>query len=306
MSMSEVGSHKTGLTLGPRRGPAQRVEIYRHDLPVRLFHWINAGCFFILLASGLEIFNLYPRLHWAAAGFSEFVATNPGTPSPRDLPAVFEIGWVSDGKKPQASWVSIGSHRIPTGRVFGWTKDEPPFGDHVVAFPAWATLGLGFLGARGLHLLLNVLYFLNLAIYGVYGIVSGRFRRTLLPARDQIHLTAIVRDLWMHVRLKHSVGQEATRYNLLQKLSYLVVLFVLMPTSILSGLTMSPSAVAAFPWLLNLFDGRQSARTVHFFCAILLLLFVLVHVFQVVVTGFVNEMRSMITGHFRIPPEQPR
>ena len=107
----------------------------------------------------------------------------------------------------------------------------------------------------------------------------------------------------MHLRLKHSVGLDAARYNLLQKISYLAVLVVLMPASILSGLTMSPSALAAFPWLLELFDGRQSARTIHFICAMLLLLFAFVHIFQVVVAGFANEMRSMITGRFRIQKE---
>lgn len=283
-------------------GQASAHEIYRHTLPVRLFHWINVVCFVLLLASGLAIFNLYPRLNWGAAGFTVSVAINPSLRSDLDTPAIFEIGGLPDIKRHQ-SWMRIGSHQIDTSGLLGVAADEPPFGVQNIAFPPWMTLNLGFLGARGLHLLINLFFLCNFAFYALYGVASGRFRRTLLPNRDQLRPKAIARDLWMHLRLKHSVGLDAARYNLLQKISYLAVLVVLMPASILSGLTMSPSALAAFPWLLELFDGRQSARTIHFICAMLLLLFAFVHIFQVVVAGFANEMRSMITGRFRIQKE---
>jgi thiosulfate reductase cytochrome b subunit len=91
------------------------------------------------------------------------------------------------------------------------------------------------------------------------------------------------------------------RYNTLQKLSYFGVIFLLLPVVILTGLTMSPGMDAAWPWLLDLFGGRQSARSIHFIVAFLLVLFVLVHVVMVVLAGPVNEVRSMLTGWYRVP-----
>ena len=90
---------------------------------------------------------------------------------------------------------------------------------------------------------------------------------------------------------------------MLQKLAYLTVIFLLLPTMILSGLTMSPAVTAALPTLFDLFGGRQSARTIHFLVANLLVLFLLVHVFEAVLAGLFNGMRSMITGRYVIKPQ---
>ena len=90
---------------------------------------------------------------------------------------------------------------------------------------------------------------------------------------------------------------------MLQKISYMIVVFGLLPVMVLTGLTMSPAVTAAMPFLFDLFGGRQSARTIHFIVANLLVLFVLVHVIQVIVTGLVNNMRSMITGRYAVRPE---
>ena len=117
---------------------------------------------------------------------------------------------------------------------------------------------------------------------------------------------AILSDLWMHVRLKHATGAEALRYNLLQKLSYLTVLFILIPLMVATGMTMSNSAVAAFPWLIDVFQGRQTARTLHFICAMALLLFFVIHLFQVFVAGFGREMKSIITGYYSPAQEKDR
>jgi thiosulfate reductase cytochrome b subunit len=106
-----------------------------------------------------------------------------------------------------------------------------------------------------------------------------------------------------HLRLHRRRGEKARRYNVLQKVSYLVVVFVLVPTAVVSGLTMSNTITAVFPQLFDLFGGRQSARTVHFLVTVMLVLFVLMHVFQIVVAGFINEVRSMISGRFVVPPE---
>ena len=101
-------------------------------------------------------------------------------------------------------------------------------------------------------------------------------------------------------------GEEARHYNVLQKFAYLGVIFVVLPLLILAGLSMSPGIDAAFPGLIDLFGGRQSARTVHFICAWLIILFVLVHVVMVLVSGLWNNIRSMVTGRYGIVPDEPQ
>jgi thiosulfate reductase cytochrome b subunit len=100
--------------------------------------------------------------------------------------------------------------------------------------------------------------------------------------------------------LRFPRGPAAARYNVLQRLAYLGVVFVLAPLVILTGLTMSPAINAAMPWLLDVFGGRQSARTIHFIIAVLFVSFVVVHVTLVALSGFLNNLRSMITGWFSI------
>jgi thiosulfate reductase cytochrome b subunit len=125
-----------------------------------------------------------------------------------------------------------------------------------------------------------------------------------MPERQQIGGRAILRDLWMHLRLRHATGADASRYNLLQKLSYLVVLFVLIPLMILTGMTMSHSATAAYPWLIDLFQGRQTARSLHFVAAMALLLFFIIHFLQLFVVGFAREMRAILTGYYIVSSEK--
>lgn len=123
----------------------------------------------------------------------------------------------------------------------------------------------------------------------------------MIPSRDQIRdFAGSIRE---HLTLRFPEGDEAKRYNVIQKLTYLVVLGFLLPVQVLAGLAMSPAMDAAFPFLLTMFGGRQSARTVHFVVANLLVLFVVVHVVMVVLSGFWNNMRGMVTGWFVIERE---
>lgn len=158
---------------------------------------------------------------------------------------------------------------------------------------------------RSLHFLAAWLLVLNGLLYLITSFVNGHVRKDLLPTRTQLRLGHIVQDIRDHLRLKHPSGEAARQYNFLQKVAYLLVIFLLFPVMLLSGLTMSPAVASAHPWLFDLFDGRQSARTVHFISASLLFLFFLIHLAQVVLVGFRNEMRSMITGRYRLPPEAP-
>jgi len=284
---TEQTRRKGAIALAPADSSAR--VVYRHAWPVRIFHWINAVSFVLLLMSGLQIFNAYPRLHWGHDGY-------------QGMPAAFEIGGVPDLTR-RLSWVQFGSYRIDTSGTLGVAKEIPLEGVKNIAFPPWLTLpsATGDLASgMGWHFMMLWVLIINLGIYVLYGVASGRFWRELLPNRGQLRMHSIGQDIWRHLCFKRSVGMEALSYNLLQKMSYIAVLFVLLPAMILTGLTMSPSAVAAFPGLIDLFHGRQTARTLHFIFASVLVLFVLVHLFQVIISGFRNHMRSITTGFFVI------
>jgi thiosulfate reductase cytochrome b subunit len=136
--------------------------------------------------------------------------------------------------------------------------------------------------------------------YGVASLFNGHFRHDLTPRRSELSLQHIWHDIVEHARLRFPQGEATLRYNILQKFAYIVVIFGLLPLVILTGLTMSPGMNAALPWLVDLFGGRQSARTLHFIAASGFSLFILIHLTMVVLAGPYNEIRSMITGRFAI------
>jgi thiosulfate reductase cytochrome b subunit len=111
-------------------------------------------------------------------------------------------------------------------------------------------------------------------------------------------------DIKQHARLRFPTGDAAKGYNPLQKIAYLGVIFILLPTVVLTGLTMSPTMDAAWPWLLQLFGGRQSARSIHFLCAMGFCAFIVIHLLMVLLAGPFNELRSIITGWYRLPAEK--
>ena len=171
-------------------------------------------------------------------------------------------------------------------------------------FPSWITLPSyrDLATGRRWHFFFAWAFVLNGLAYLAYSLWSGHVRRDLVPSRPQ--LRNIGHDIVEHIRLRFPKGEEAKRYNVLQKLAYLAVIFVLLPLVVLTGLTMSPGIDAAFPFLVDVFGGRQSARTIHFLCATGIVLFVIVHVGMVLVSGVWNNMRSMITGRYRIEPAE--
>ena len=133
-------------------------------------------------------------------------------------------------------------------------------------------------------------------LYAGVGFFNGHFRRNLLPTLYQVSPKRLVISIAQHLRFERPGAEEAWSYNVLQRLAYLVVIFVLSPMIIWTGLAMSPSFVSAFPAAVNILGGQQSARTLHFFLTGALVLFLLVHVFMVFLAGFRNRMRAMITG----------
>jgi thiosulfate reductase cytochrome b subunit len=149
---------------------------------------------------------------------------------------------------------------------------------------------------RYLHFLFAWVTVFTGLVYVVRGLAARHFGRNLLPARGELTLGAIGRVIRGHLRFERSSEVELATYNVLQRLSYTMVVFVLFPLIIWTGLAMSPAVTSVVPFLVTAFGGQQTARTVHFFVACSLVLFLLVHVAMVVQTGFRRRMRAMITG----------
>jgi thiosulfate reductase cytochrome b subunit len=286
-AMSEIREADLGQPV-PR---SRRLLVSRHTRITRLTHWINLLCVTALLMSGLQIFMAHPALYWGQFG------------ADADWPA-FEIGTHESGDGLQVGFARIGSATFETTGILGVSRNAS--GNTVKrAFPRWATLpswrdlALG----RRWHFFFAWLFVANLLAYFVAGIASGHLRRDLLPSKQQLRPRSLLKDALDHLRLKFPHGEKARHYNPLQKLTYLGVIGVLLPLMILTGLTMSPGMDAILPWLVDIFGGRQSARTIHFVTASLIVLFVFVHVAMVFLAGPVNELRSMITGRFAINVE---
>lgn len=178
------------------------------------------------------------------------------------------------------------------------------FGDPWLTFPAglpgWPKLPAArdLAGGRNIHFFFAWLFVINGLIYLAHGAITRHFARDLAPTRAELAQAPEVAK--EHAKLHFP---RSPRYNVIQQLTYLIVIFVLLPLMLLTGLTMSSGMNAAAPWLLDLFGGRQSARTLHFISASLVVAFVVVHIALVLLSGFWNNMRSMITGRYEIDPK---
>jgi thiosulfate reductase cytochrome b subunit len=134
------------------------------------------------------------------------------------------------------------------------------------------------------------------ALYVLAGVLSRHVWRDLMPRLRELRLGRVREDLVSHLRLQINPTTGGPPYSLLQKCSYFVVLFIALPLMIITGLAMSPAVTAAYPLLSDLFGGSQSSRTIHFFTFAALMLFLLVHVAMVFLSGFKQQMRSMTIG----------
>jgi thiosulfate reductase cytochrome b subunit len=263
---------------------------YRHPWPVRIWHWANAAAVAVLLLSGLLIFDIHPRLYWGEDGHE-------------GMPAFVSLSSPNPDAQAPRMHLQVGGRQWDVTGALGSVLDLGDGVKYVLAFPAPADWQFG--ATRTWHFAFAWILAASFLLYGIYLLASGRIARFLLPGRGELTWSNVRRELWDHLRLRRAHGESARNYNVLQKLSYLVVIVVLIPTIVLSGLTLSNAVTAAFPELFRLFGGRQSARSVHFLAATLLVLFVLIHVAQVFVGGFSRLMRSMITGRYVIEREGP-
>jgi len=277
---SSANSPPSGPTTSDSLPSETLTWTYRHALPVRVGHWINAISLIILIMSGLQIFNAHPALYWGNRSDH-----NEALLSIR--PVRIEGGNIK-------GITTILGHPFDTTGILGYSDQT------VRAFPAWATIpGPRWLAmGRQWHLFFAWIFVLTGLLFVSYSVASRHLSRDLLPSRWDMR--GIGRAIQDHFFFRHAAGEAARRYNVLQKLAYIAVLFGLAPLIVLTGLSMSPTIDAAFPSLLHLFGGRQGARTIHFIACFTFVGFIVIHVFQVIITGCFNNLRSMITGWFAI------
>jgi thiosulfate reductase cytochrome b subunit len=150
--------------------------------------------------------------------------------------------------------------------------------------------------SRALHFQTAWILVLTGLLYVISGLVTGHFRKDLLPVKAHLSWRGFAKVIAHHLSLERPSEADAFSYNVLQRLTYLFVIFILFPLVIWTGLAMSPAFDSAIPETVTLLGGRQSARTIHFFISLALVLFLLVHVALVWRAGFKNRMRGMITG----------
>lgn len=220
-----------------------------------------------LVFSGIEILMVHPRLYWGEAG-------NDLTPALIELPI---------------------SRNYQHG---GYEKPIPFFGDaegRVSAIRTYDIFNQNGWG-RSLHFLGAWVLVLPGIVYLLIGIFGGHFRSHLWPSAGELAPAVVWRDVREHLRFRIRRASGGPDYGVLQKIAYSFVVFVASPLIVLTGLTMSPAVTAAFPFLLRLFGGHQSARTIHFFTFVALLLFAFGHVVMVVKSGFRRQIRAMTVG----------
>jgi len=245
----------------------QSTAVRPHARWVRTSHWIVTVSFLTLAFTGVEILMVHPRLYWGVAG-------NELTPALLELPI---------------------SRNYRHG---GWDKPTPFFADVDGPISASRTFEIfnqnGW--GRSLHFLAAWCLVLPGAVYLFAGILGGHFRSYIWPRAGELAPRHFWREVVDHLHLRIPPATGGPHYGLLQKCSYSTVVFVAAPLMVMTGLAMSPAVTAAFPFLLDIFGGYQSARTIHFFTFVALLLFLFVHVVMVVKSGFRRQIRAMTVG----------
>ena len=280
--MAETSASDSSRASDRTASSAPSIErVYRHRLPVRISHWLNVPFLIILIMSGLQIFNAHPALYWGdrSDGDRSLLSIRPVQTDSSDIKGV----------------TTILGHPFDTTGVLGYSNGSGR------AFPAWATIPSAKWLAMGRqwHLFFAWLFVINGFIFIAYAFASRHVTRDLVPTgKDWCGIGKSVKD---HLILRHPAGDEAKRYNVIQKLTYVGILFLVAPLIVFTGLAMSPTIDAAFPWLLIVFGGRQAARTIHFIACFSFVGFIVIHIIQVIFTGFLNNIRSMVTGWFIVP-----
>ena len=255
-------------------------------------HWINVIAFVVMLMSGLMIFNAHPTLNWGKQSYG-------------DAPEVLSVEAYRDREGGLHGSTTIFGRSFDTTGLFGVAPNAQGIAA-TYAFPHWLTIPSNYslAVARRWHFFFMWVFIVNGLAYVAWSIATRHVSRDLAPTRTD--LGSIWQSIKDHARFRHPRGEAAKRYNVLQKLTYLSVIFVWLPLVILMGFAMSPSLNALLPGWVDLFGGRQSARSLHFISAALILLFVIVHLVEVMLAGPINEIRSMLNGWYRIPQDHSK
>jgi thiosulfate reductase cytochrome b subunit len=242
-------------------------SVVGHARWVRISHWILACSVLTLAFSGFMILMAHPRLYWGKVG-------NDLTPALLELP--FGRNYKHGGWVPETTFFAGTPPVVSAARTYSIFNEN-----------GWA---------RSLHFL--AAWFLSITglVYLISGLLSGHLWRHIFPRLRDFAPWRLWEDIMKHLRLPMLHASGGPPYGILQKLTYAGVVFVALPLMVVTGLTMSPAVTAAYPGLLDLFGGSQSARTIHFFAFAALVLFLVVHVVMVILTGFGRQIRGMTVG----------
>ncbi len=258
----------------------------RHNWLTRIWHWLNLLCLVTLLMSGLTIFNAHPRLYWGDSG------------------NVHDHAWAAVASGPDDAYIRIGETIIPsTGFMGHWRDDQGRIQNW--AFPSWATIpGYYDLAAgRRWHLFFAWIFSIGLACFMLASLINRHVQRDLHMQRDNWRPAILWRSVKTHAKGQFLHSEGGAIYNPLQKLSYILIIFVALPLMIATGLAMSPQMNAAWPWLPEIFGGRQSARSVHFIIAAALVAFTVLHIALVLVSRPIWLVKAMTIGQKRLSAE---
>lgn len=238
-----------------------------HRLWVRVCHWVVALSFVTLAVTGFVILMAHPRLYWGNVG--------------NDLvPALLELP-ISDNHRP-GEWERTVTFTELDDAPYSANRNYEIFNQN-----SWG---------RSLHFLAGWFFVVTGAFYAFAALVTGHLKRDLLPRARELTPRPLWQDLKRHLALEFASGGAGPPYGLLQKCAYASVAFIALPYMVLTGLAMSPAVTAGYPILSDLFGGHQSARTLHFFGFAALILFFVIHVAMVVLSGFRRQLRAMILG----------
>jgi thiosulfate reductase cytochrome b subunit len=256
--------------------------IYRQRLITRVTHWIWAVSLFFLMLTGLQIFNAFPSLHLGLEAGFEYDNS------------IFAVETRQNGLDLQGVTRILGTEFDTTG-FLGASNGEARAFPAALTIPSKISLATG----RVIHIFFAWILVITLAIWFVASALNGHLRQLIPSLAD---LRALPTDIANHARLRF---HHSARYNVLQKLAYASVLFGALPLMIATGLSMSPGFNAIAPWMLDLFGGRQTARTIHFLTMVALIGFFAVHMLMILAAGPLNELRSILTGWYRVDEDEP-
>jgi thiosulfate reductase cytochrome b subunit len=239
-----------------------------HTRWIRICHWIMAVSVLTLAFSGFFILMAHPRLYWGPVG-------NDMTPALLELP--ISRNYRHSGWEPSIPFFADASSPVSAVRTYDILNEN-----------SWG---------RSLHFLAAWFLVVTVAVYVLSGIFTGHARRHLIPRFAELTPRLLWQDLIGHLRLHIQPTTGGPPYGLLQKCVYFAVIFVALPLMIFTGLAMSPTIAAAYPILRDVFGETQSLRTIHFFAFVALILFLVVHVLMVIMSGFKRQVRAMTFGN---------